>query len=624
MKHPATPEQQAIFDCVRSTNDNLVVEAAAGSGKTTTALEALTMIPQRSILMTAFNKPIADTLQARMPKLPRTHAVHVKTFHSLGFGMVRNRRPNIIVSKDGTEEIVNRALGGRAVNFKQRRWITRLLKIAKETLIEDPDPEELVALGFEREIFDSRAREADIEEVVERTLDCWDVSKDIDKLEVIDFCDQVWLPSVCQLEPTSRYQAVVIDELQDISAPQLALIRRVMLANTRVIAIGDRNQAIYDWRGALGAKAWEIMQDDFNARTLPLSTTFRCSLAVVAEANQLVPELKARDGADDGSVSEISITELTSYFLGGVHDETHTFVLSRRNDDLLDCAMHLYRERVQFQLAGARDMLSPLFDLIDNTLDMRSAELFSESVSVWYKKEKEKAEKNGQVSRAERAYEYQAMLHRCLHETGGKPTRIKGLLHAIMVPNKSGVMLSTVHRMKGLEADRVFLLKQSFARHRNVEAFVAGKTQSIPGGAIPKPKRAVVGTTTIGLPDGKQITLEDWVDDKFYETVSFGGYDLEELNIEYVAITRARQHLVWVNLDRHRQPEITELIDLDDTTAVLTELGDEMLRKSTVAELEIMLARAEREAQRQGVEEDAAVAWMNYADKVRDEIARRP
>ena len=62
-----TPEQAAIIEAARTTSDNILVNALAGSAKTTTlemVCNAITGIP---ILSLAFNKRIADEMKKRLP-----------------------------------------------------------------------------------------------------------------------------------------------------------------------------------------------------------------------------------------------------------------------------------------------------------------------------------------------------------------------------------------------------------------------------------------------------------------------------------------------------------------------------------------------------------------------------
>jgi hypothetical protein len=71
-----SPLQQDIFDFVQSGHGNAIVEAVAGSGKSTTIVEALKRVKGSSIFL-AFNKSIADELKSR--------GVNARTFHSLTY-----------------------------------------------------------------------------------------------------------------------------------------------------------------------------------------------------------------------------------------------------------------------------------------------------------------------------------------------------------------------------------------------------------------------------------------------------------------------------------------------------------------------------------------------------------
>jgi UvrD-like helicase C-terminal domain len=71
----------------------------------------------------------------------------------------------------------------------------------------------------------------------------------------------------------------------------------------RIIAVGDRNQAIYGFRGAHSASMDEI-ENRFHARTLPLSVSYRCPQAVVLKAREWVERIEWAEGAEEGYVGE--------------------------------------------------------------------------------------------------------------------------------------------------------------------------------------------------------------------------------------------------------------------------------------------------------------------------------
>ena len=76
MEH--TQEQKAIFDGIANTNHHIIVNAGAGTGKTTTIVESANMIGNEKAGFLAFNKPIATELAKRLPE-----GVEAKTFHAL-------------------------------------------------------------------------------------------------------------------------------------------------------------------------------------------------------------------------------------------------------------------------------------------------------------------------------------------------------------------------------------------------------------------------------------------------------------------------------------------------------------------------------------------------------------
>ena len=62
MTHKWSEQQESIFGWFREGEGNLVVRARAGTGKTTTIIEAITYAPEEKILLAAFNRKIADEL----------------------------------------------------------------------------------------------------------------------------------------------------------------------------------------------------------------------------------------------------------------------------------------------------------------------------------------------------------------------------------------------------------------------------------------------------------------------------------------------------------------------------------------------------------------------------------
>ena len=92
--------QQAIFDFVKNGQGNAVIEAVAGSGKTSTAIKCLEFIGKdEKILLTAFNTDIVEELKRKTKNLDNKENISCRTMHSLGYALLMSNYPNQIEPK---------------------------------------------------------------------------------------------------------------------------------------------------------------------------------------------------------------------------------------------------------------------------------------------------------------------------------------------------------------------------------------------------------------------------------------------------------------------------------------------------------------------------------------------
>ena len=61
---------------------------------------------------------------------------------------------------------------------------------------------------------------------------------------------------------------VIIDEVQDCDAWQLALVRRLLDKGARLFAVGDPNQVIYSWRGS-ACNVFYTLRTEYQPRSCP-------------------------------------------------------------------------------------------------------------------------------------------------------------------------------------------------------------------------------------------------------------------------------------------------------------------------------------------------------------------
>ncbi len=489
-----TAEQVAIIEYVRSGTGHVLVEALAGSGKTSTILESLKVTTARKVLLCAFGNANARTLEARMPAPPRGCDHRARTLHSQGFSVLRSHGCRAETRDDATEQLVNtvadaieeivtkdrKAALARGVPIEAwidwlptafvegtdtatisldvRRSAITILRRLKDTCVDqDVVEDEIEVLGQEIEAF-GRIGDSDVEITCAIVRYAYLSGARLDR-DTIDFCDQIWLPMVLSLQPKWRYDLVFVDEGQDLSEPQLELAWRLVADQGRLVVVGDLRQSVYGWRGAVGDLVWAKLLRA-GAVAMPLTASFRCARAVVAAANEIVPQLRACADAPIGEVRACTSAQMLAEL---PFTAESTFVLSRTNAKLFRVAIRLWRQRAHFRFQKSAELASGLRAILGK-LVTRDVDSFRQSLDTWHKAERARAEKRSAVAWADRLDQQRDMLLSLLE--CGEPRDLRRVLDDVVASKGSLLTLSTVHTAKGLEADRVYLLRQTFARHR--------------------------------------------------------------------------------------------------------------------------------------------------------------
>lgn len=474
----------------------------------TTMLQAILKGKDLSTLVCAFNKRIQLDMEFKLQESGfdfERRSCAVRTLHSLGLEILRYYWPGVKMGRRVGDAIAARCFHGSPRHRYHVASVVRYCKDVHPRIFKE-DPDRVVSICQQRisdlKILDNPVTLHAIVDGVNATM-----KLSLERRDEIDFADMLWLPLVLELQPKSRYKRIIVDEAQDLNAGQYEMVERLVAPNGSIAMVGDLRQGIYEFRGADGPAIWEKMRAR-GALTLPLTCSFRCARAIVAEAKRLVPEIESLPTAPEGIVDEIMADDLAS------HVQVGDFVLSRTNADLISLAVDTWIKGVQVVVEGSDDLLDELLQILREKLNTTSPERYQRSLLGWYKEQLAKAEKKDSTYN-ERLEDWYAILGAVGNRVG--PTRIEQALRGVFgsshsrqpddedtfIPEASGtaISFSTVHKAKGLEARRVFLLQESFRQHR--------------------PKVPL-----------ELVTTEEW-------------------NIEYVGITRAKEHLTWVRLPWH-------------------------------------------------------------------------
>ncbi|GHE22587.1 ATP-dependent helicase [Halomonas urumqiensis] len=323
-----TDEQRAV---VEHQGGHARVAAVAGSGKTTTmvarVLHLLSQgVPPSRILVLMFNRSAREDFQARLAEMaPAGQPLpDVRTFHSLGHRLTQSLTrwgvlsPRQLLTADWQLERLLRqatlqALADEpearemALDPEKLEALAQFCALVKAEMV---TPDELYArtdFGDDTEHFVSAFMHA------ERLLDAH---------AQMSYADLLYRP-LRALEADrsllARVQGfldhVIIDEYQDINVAQQRLMALLAVPNAAVMAVGDANQCIYEWRGAHPDTMLERFTATFGvARDYPLSTTFRHGHALALAANHAIAANRRRPdqlclATDDNPQTRLAVAQ---------------------------------------------------------------------------------------------------------------------------------------------------------------------------------------------------------------------------------------------------------------------------------------------------------------------------
>ena len=371
--------QVDIFEWIKTGRGHAVVSAVAGSGKTSTLVEAskyLNADPNQCVFM-AFSKEIATELEKKVGDrmtVKTTYATGLGClYRALGEPVVESSKYSDLVRKtvdptfDEVESAYQQALSdwrvagcnGKAPTppyrlnetrntekkKRLREHLRKLVRFCQLRLINYSDKEEVNNLvdylGMEEELdgnmgflFPLLNSGIDQGITMARTK------------KVVDFNDMVYLPHVWKLYPRKYRSFLFIDEAQDTSPAQLELIVKSLSVTTRAIAIGDPNQAVFGFAGA-DAYSMDRIVGRLKPTILPLSICYRCPKSHIRMAQQIVPEIEPAEWAEEGHLDTIEQEDIFEMLRAG------DMVMSRMTAPLLRLFLACIRRRIRTSIRGS-------------------------------------------------------------------------------------------------------------------------------------------------------------------------------------------------------------------------------------------------------------------------------
>ncbi|KRC61581.1 hypothetical protein ASE14_12115 [Agromyces sp. Root81] len=281
MTFTPTAEQQAALDAYR-TGGNLVIEAGAGTGKTSTLQLIARDNPRRRGLYVAFNKAIATEAQRKFAGT----GITAKTVHSLAFNAVGRPFGPRLGAKYMFWHDKAKVLGVRerfdlGPSASQRFLAPKtLVRLTTETVdafarsAADELTEDMMVLPENLTLADDA--ETHLRKYVTRLARAyWQNVTFVDG--TLPFKHDYYLKLWQLSRPSIDADLIMFDEAQDADPIMTAVISAQQ--NTQLAVVGDPNQAIYSWRGAIDA------MNAFGGIRTQLTQSFRFGQAIADEAN---------------------------------------------------------------------------------------------------------------------------------------------------------------------------------------------------------------------------------------------------------------------------------------------------------------------------------------------------
>lgn len=469
ISHPPTEEQQAVIEAV-SGPDSVMVDAYAGCAKSTTLEMAAPRVKVPAMAI-AFNKKIATDLKEKMPS-----NFDCKTFNGLGHGAVaRVINTPLKLEPKKLGKLVSEVAKDRKVDLSSEQWseIKALVEGVMQAgitpgdrgtpLLEDTKSN-WEDIAFNRWITQEAFEfEYDLaREVLERNINL------LEQSGIISFDDQVYY-SACIRGQFPQFPVVFVDEKQDLSPLNLAMLAKSVRPDGKITAVGDDRQSIYAFRGADSEASSKIrlIKQSWVDRTL--ATTFRCPKLIVERQQGHVPGYKAWHTNTEGHIAMLKPGTNGILLDEGwnwkhvqalvPHSQATVGVICRNNGPLLALAFGLIRAGIGCYMLG-REMGKGLIALSKKICpeDGMSRDLCAGKINEWMTSESSLARANGQEEKVAGITDRGECLLAVIESGCNNAGELRQMLSKLFARESGQVILGSGHRWKGLEADVILHL----------------------------------------------------------------------------------------------------------------------------------------------------------------------
>lgn len=285
-----TLEQQNIIDAAL-TGENVTVRALAGTGKTSTLALIAEALLKQSVAYVAYNRDIADEAKGRFPNNTDARTAHSFAYQAIvkpnnAFGRIKNwstpaweaakvigiSSSKSFVVVDENNQQTQRTLKSSTLAWIAAQTVAHFCRSADQAISQYHVPRQ--------DGFDKLAHNRLASFIIPFAEKYWTLASSFQDRGLIMTHD-IYLKMWHLSNPKISADVILFDEAQDANPVIAAIVK--LQSHAQVIAVGDENQAIYAFTGAVNAL------DSFDAKhVLPLTKSFRFGHAIAETANRFL------------------------------------------------------------------------------------------------------------------------------------------------------------------------------------------------------------------------------------------------------------------------------------------------------------------------------------------------
>lgn len=326
--------QQALIDGMLR-GENVISNSVAGSGKSTTGMNVISAYlnehPSNTVLLTCFQKNVQQEFdrkaKANFPNFIYQQLT-IRTTYSMGLALLKQHHPdltapqmfkaNLIIAK--LLSTLYKQMGGKesAMVIRQlgeyedtKRMCVSLYQISQARLIKGVKA--ISELEAERSIFPTTP-ERSVIEVVSKAMTISEL--ELEREGKYDFVDMISYAARNGYQSQEKFDLIIIDECQDLSPAQWAIIQAHAHADTQYVFLGDRQQQIMMFAGSM-LNTMDTLKSTCNAIEYRIPVSYRIPLTVRDVAREFVPDLEARENAPKGFVGYANVSKAVERMQGG-------------------------------------------------------------------------------------------------------------------------------------------------------------------------------------------------------------------------------------------------------------------------------------------------------------------